>query len=257
MFKLFSIVLFNNRLEEVIEFLNCLKGVNQCHIIFINNGRPDSSIESFLGKIVNCTFLQSSHNKGFGSGHNSLLEEERHNYPLNSILFICNLDTRFNFKDINDIENYFLKYPEVVGLNPKVLNMDNSRQKIHHLQPRALSQFIYKFLGSSKFKLKYESKYINQYIANKENHVEILSGCFLVCRYESFKILNGFNSKYFLYFEDWDLSKRLSSLGDLVVLNDVYVKHAHKSEANFKLKPFIHFVNSYFKFHFSWNRTKR
>ena len=53
----------------------------------------------------------------------------------------------------------------------------------------------------------------------------LLSGCFMFIDTNAFKFVSGFNEKYFLYFEDFDLSKRISRLGNLMYAPQVKIVH--------------------------------
>jgi GT2 family glycosyltransferase len=44
----------------------------------------------------------------------------------------------------------------------------------------------------------------------------LASGCFMLVRTEALRAAGGFNDRYFLYFEDFDLSLRLGGQGRLI-----------------------------------------
>ena len=54
----------------------------------------------------------------------------------------------------------------------------------------------------------------------------LLSGCFLLVETRTLKVVNGFDERYFLYFEDFDLSIRISRLGKLVYAPEVRITHS-------------------------------
>ena len=57
-------------------------------------------------------------------------------------------------------------------------------------------------------------------LSEKEPSVDIpiTSGCFMLLRSESLIEIGGFDERYFLYFEDFDLSLRLGKKGKLAYL---------------------------------------
>ena len=59
----------------------------------------------------------------------------------------------------------------------------------------------------------------------KASPVEIVSGCCMLCRTAALQQVHGFDSDFFLYFEDFDLSLRLGKLGDVVYLPSMRVRH--------------------------------
>lgn len=96
----------------------------------------------------------------------------------------------------------------------------------------------------------------NLFITDKEefNEDEILadwiSGMFIVTESEIFKLLDGFDEGYFLYYEDVDLCRRLKSFNyKCKVINTERVIHegAHLSKKNIKY-TLIH-IKSMFRYH--------
>jgi GT2 family glycosyltransferase len=82
----------------------------------------------------------------------------------------------------------------------------------------------------------------------------IVSGCFMLFRTEVLKRLTGFDPRYFLYFEDYDLSLRTHELARVVYAPAVRVLHhgggaARKGSAHIRM-----FAASAFKFfnRFGW-----
>lgn len=82
----------------------------------------------------------------------------------------------------------------------------------------------------------------------------IVSGCFMLFRTEPLKALKGFDPRYFLYFEDYDLSLRTAKLARIAYVPAVRVIH-HGGGASRKGMAHVRmFVASAFKFYnrFGW-----
>ncbi|WP_371747970.1 glycosyltransferase family protein [Hahella aquimaris] len=54
---------------------------------------------------------------------------------------------------------------------------------------------------------------------------EIVSGCFMLCRTSALKKVGGFDERFFLYFEDFDLSLRMGKVGKVVYLPEMKIQH--------------------------------
>jgi GT2 family glycosyltransferase len=55
--------------------------------------------------------------------------------------------------------------------------------------------------------------------------ITIASGCFMLRRSEALLTAEGFDQGYLLYFEDFDLSLRLSKLGDIAYVPAMKICH--------------------------------
>ena len=78
--------------------------------------------------------------------------------------------------------------------------------------------------------------------------VQLLSGCFMACRTAALKTVGGFDARYFLYFEDFDLCRRLASQGDLCELPTVKIRHYGGHTASRGLRRGFHFARSGIRF---------
>ena len=59
--------------------------------------------------------------------------------------------------------------------------------------------------------------------------VQCLSGCFMFFRSEVLHRVGGFDERFFMYFEDFDLSLRSSSIARNVYFPEAYVVHERQS----------------------------
>ena len=55
--------------------------------------------------------------------------------------------------------------------------------------------------------------------------IPIASGCFMLARADVLRSLGGFSPRYFLYFEDFDLSLRLSRIAAIAYVPTVRIVH--------------------------------
>lgn len=80
--------------------------------------------------------------------------------------------------------------------------------------------------------------------------IAIASGCFMLLRGETARQVGGFTGAYFLYFEDFDFSRRLSLIGDVVYLPAMRIVH-HGGGAGRKgwhhLRLFVTSALTYFR----------
>jgi GT2 family glycosyltransferase len=79
---------------------------------------------------------------------------------------------------------------------------------------------------------------------NKELNVPILSGCFSLFRVDALKDVGLYDEKFFMYFEDFDLSRRINSKYKTIYYPEVSIIHAHERGAAKSFRLFKVFVKS-------------
>jgi len=84
--------------------------------------------------------------------------------------------------------------------------------------------------------------------------IPLISGCFILCRASALTKVSGFDSSYFLYFEDFDLSLRLRTIGELAFLPSVKITHEGGFAARKGIYHILIFARSAFRFFnkFGW-----
>jgi GT2 family glycosyltransferase len=74
--------------------------------------------------------------------------------------------------------------------------------------------------------------------------VAIVSGCCMLCKTTSLQKEGGFDPRFFLYFEDFDLSLRLGKHGAVVYLPTMRVRHAGGNAARKGRQHRLYFIRS-------------
>jgi GT2 family glycosyltransferase len=81
--------------------------------------------------------------------------------------------------------------------------------------------------------------------------IEYASGAFMLCRTVILKRINGFDPKYFLYFEDFELCRRLRRFGRLIQVPSVRLVHLGGSTSAKGYKHIKYFLESALRFKLS------
>ena len=82
--------------------------------------------------------------------------------------------------------------------------------------------------------------------------VPFVSGAFMFTRMALIKDLCGFDERFFMYFEDVDLCRRVQKTNRTVYYPDAVVTHRWDRAAHKKLKWMIIFMNSAFHYFNKW-----
>jgi hypothetical protein len=82
--------------------------------------------------------------------------------------------------------------------------------------------------------------------------IPIISGCFMLFRTRKLQELEGFNPRYFLYFEDFDLSLRASVNGKLAYVPAMRIVHLGGHSARKGWRHISLFARSGIRFYSTW-----
>jgi GT2 family glycosyltransferase len=74
--------------------------------------------------------------------------------------------------------------------------------------------------------------------------IPLASGCFMFFRRPVLGRLGGFSERFFLYFEDYDLSMRTHRYGDIVYVPAVRIVHFGGNTARKGIRHIILFIRS-------------
>lgn len=174
-------------------------------IILVNNGDSRPSIENV--KIVNL-----EKNLGFGNACN-----EGAKIATGEILCFLNLDTEI-LENVKRVVDLFDDNREIGIIGPKLITPEDETQKWCAGFETSLWNLIRNKLGCPRSKKIWESE--------KAIKCDWVSGACLFIRKNIFQDLGGFDEKFFMYFEDMDLCKRVRNLDYKVLyFPDFHVKH--------------------------------
>jgi hypothetical protein len=248
-----SIVTYNSK--HIFDVLDNLKKEigNEPNIrvaVFDNN-----SSNEFRNKLkqysdfANITFYHENNGFGFGHNYNLLNADEKY-------FLIFNPDIIVTKENLYNMVTVMENDESIALLVPKVLNEDGS---IQHLMRRRVTVFDYalRFIPFDFVKklfakrlATYECRDIPQ---DRLVDINMGSGCFMLIRGDIYKEINGFDERYFMYFEDTDLCLMLKKRNRRVVYTPFsFVVHFYERGSHKNWKLFKIFVKSMVKFFNKW-----
>lgn len=209
-----------------------------------DNNSTDGTVSSIKKHFPSVLIIKNDINGGYGYGHNKILDLIDSKYHV-----IVNPDIMVESDVITKLSIYMENNPDVGLVTPKILNLDKT---IQHL-PKKNPKFIY--LVGSRIPLlkKYRTEYT---MSDKELttpvDIEFCTGCFMFIKTSLFKEINGFDDRYFMYFEDADLTRNVLKTNRVIYFPDTYVIHEWERSGAKKLKYFIIQIISMFKYFKKW-----
>ena len=241
------IVTYNE--EEMIE--DCISSIlqytkNLDFTLYVSdNDSKDRTVEIIKEKFPQVIILENKRNGGFGDGHNKILEQLDSEFHV-----VINPDIILKENTIEVLVNYLKLHENTAMVTPKILNEDGSEQHLPKRNPR----FSYVILSKFRPFRYYRRIYTRQDEQISEpTAVEFCTGCFFVIRTKVMRQLGGFDKRYYMYFEDADLSREVRSLGyDVIFYPMVKAVHMWRRENTKSLKGIFRFLTSMVKYFCKW-----
>ncbi|RFU45995.1 glycosyltransferase [Paraburkholderia sp. DHOC27] len=192
-----------------------------------NGGLPDVSAELDVLQTghVATTVLTGHGNIGYGRGHNLAIERSASYYHL-----ILNPDIDLDPNSLVLAVDFFEANPSAGLLTPWIGDEQGRQQFLCRRYPTVLDLFARGFLPRNVRQLfaRRLARYEMRDVISGQAVVwdpPIVSGCFMLFRMDVLKKLTGFDPRYFLYFEDYDLSLRAHDVARVVYAPTVRVLH--------------------------------
>lgn len=177
--------------------------------------------KSFAGE-YNLIFAQS--NPGFGEGHNQALQTDA-NYHL-----ILNPDLEVAPDALKNALEFMELHPDCGLLTPFATWEDGEVQRLCKRYPSVFDLLLRGFAPAFVKKL-FQTRLAKYEMADQLNNRDVLwdppivSGCFMLFRTDVLLQLGGFDPRFFLYFEDFDISLRAGKISRIAYVPQVKVVH--------------------------------
>jgi len=187
-------------------------------------------------------------NVGYGRGHNLAIARSEGAYHL-----VLNPDVELASDALANALAFLDAHPDCGLLAPAVRDDAGSLQYLCKRWPTVLDLFLRGFAPGwlrERFRPRLD-RYELRDLINEHDVVwdpPIVSGCFMLFRTTVLKALGGFDPRYFLYFEDFDLSLRAARLARLAYVPTVRIVHHGGGAARKGLRHVRMFAASAAKF---------
>ncbi|MBY0245765.1 MAG: glycosyltransferase family 2 protein [Sphingobacteriaceae bacterium] len=196
-------------------------------------------------------YIHNPANPGFGAAHNIAIQKAlASGYKYH---FIINPDIHFVGDVISPMVEYMQQDNTIGMMMPQVLNEDGSIQNLPKLLPSPFSILKRKIKKPRSFYQKFINKYELRFVPKDVIYnAPVLSGCFTLLNLDAIQKVGMYDDSFFMYFEDWDLSRRMHQHYKTVYFPLVSVFHAYDSGANKRGKLFKIFINSAITYFNKW-----
>jgi GT2 family glycosyltransferase len=252
--------LLTRTLASLVQAGEGLKAVGEARTIHLylvdNGGLPDigESLDKLERAGIEHTLIEGHGNVGYGRGHNLVLSQ-----PLGRYHLILNPDIDMSPDALARAVEFMDAHPEVGLLTPAIYDDAGQLQYLCRQFPALADLLVRGFLPGSMRRF-FEKRLVRYEMRTQINDgtmlwdPPIVSGCFMLFRSDVLKKLGGFDPRYFLYFEDYDLSLRTHEVARVAYVPAVRVLHHGGGAARKGMNHIRLFVGSAFKFfnRFGW-----
>lgn len=209
-----SIITVPYNSEKVIEWFLDLAFKNLpkwAELILVDNASTDNT-SNIATKLIfernmqeSVKLLQAPANLGFSKGCNIGAKVARGEY-----LLFLNPDASFDSNSLLDMLSFYEKTDDAGLVAPKLITDNGETQTSVKNFPTLKRAFQEYFLNKKHVYTEYAPEGDSPVV------IESVYGAAMLIKKDLFEALNGFNEKFFVYYEDTDLCLRLSKMGKKV-----------------------------------------
>jgi GT2 family glycosyltransferase len=193
------------------------------------NNNLELEIKNFFVNIPIC-YVLSKKNGGYGYGHNQVILKSDAEYHL-----ILNNDVYMMPDTLQNALDFMQQHTHVGMLVPDVYDMDENRVHLCRHNPSLWISFLRRF--ASPLVKKIFQNQLRKFEMQDKNYNEVMfklsnpTGCFMFCRQDLLKRLGGFDEKFFMYYDDSDLGRRMAKISQIAYSPAVKIKHVWRRAA--------------------------
>ena len=235
------IVTYNTKREELKKIIGCFKNVNLNFKLWISDNSEKDSLKDFIEELNDnrIEYIFNNSNKGFGAGHNVIIEKLVKDDIISKYHLIINADIVFCEGTIEKLYRYMEKHEDIGQIGPKIKGSDGELNYSCKLLPTPFNLIFRRFLPFRKLLDKMDYEYEMRWYDYKDiMEVPVLSGCFMFIRREAFKNVGKFDERYFMYMEDYDLCRRIGEKYKVVCYPLAEIVHEH-GKASYKSRKMM------------------
>ena len=244
-----SLILYHNKPEDVKNVLNSvLKSV--INVLVVIDHSSNDELKKYITESDRVIYRHTP-NDGYGAGHNLGFkianEKIKSDYHI-----VVNPDVFFEPEAIANLSEYMDKHAEVSMVMPKVFYPNGDFQYLCKLLPTPSDIFLRQF-APEKIKNQNNRRYaLMDADYEKEMEIPSLSGCFMFLRTACFEDIGGFDTRYFMHFEDIDLTRRMGNVGKTMYYPYSSIVHAHAAAHRQSKKMLLIGLKSAIKYFNKW-----
>ncbi|MDP2637834.1 MAG: glycosyltransferase [Candidatus Levybacteria bacterium] len=251
-----STIIVNYKVEK--EVLLCVSSIlrskikEKIEIIVVDNDKGSNLERSLAEKYPGVKYVMSPRNLGYGAGNNLGVKFSAGEY----ILFL-NPDTLILDDAVYELFEFLNKHKTAGVVAPLLMKNENpyslqGSKKLGVIEGIIALSFLNRLIPNNPISNRY---FLKDWNKKSVQEVDVVPGTAFMIRRSIFEKIKGFDDNFFLFFEEFDLCKRVRELGyKIFIIPQAKVSHiwgasTRKSDLNIK-KIFENSRFYYFKKHY-------
>ena len=244
------IVSFNTRdyLRKCLDSIYASINMEKYEVIVVDNCSADGSQETVEIAFPQVNLLKPGMNLGFARANNLGVKSAHGKY-----LLFLNPDTIVFPNTFTNMIDFMDSKPRAGAATCLILNEDGSVQ-LHATRKKPTVPVI--FLESLGINRRYPNNPSNRryliadWDRRESRPVEVISGAFFMVRSNLFRELSGFDERYFMYVEDFELSGRILASDSEIWFNPSarIIHYGGKASSSFKSLATLKGITSFYNY---------
>ena len=215
-------------------------------IYVIDNASSDGSAERIANEFPTISVIFCDRNLGYGAANNLVLPRIDSTYHL-----VMNPDIVFQDNAIGQMFQYMQDHQDIGICCPAVYYLNGRPQALPKRNPKLKYLLANRIPGYRLEQYRREYRMLDRDLRSPTD-IEFVSGCFMFMRTDLFKEASGFDERFFMYFEDADLTRRLATRARAVYVPDISVLHGYRRSSAKRPRYLLIHIASMFKYFFKW-----
>lgn len=227
-----SVVLYKTPEEQLQRLLESVRNSTVAIETYLIDNSPEP-LQYACMQQEHVHYFKAEENRGYGAGHNMALRMTMQESDYHLVL---NPDIYFDAHAVAAMVLFMDSDISIGQVMPRIISPDGTLQHLCKLLPTPTDLFLRRFaFGPLNRYSEYRNACYELHHADYEVILDVpnLSGCFMAFRCSALKQVGLFDERYFLYLEDFDLTRRMHAMYRTVYFPSASVVHEH-SRSSYK-----------------------
>ena len=204
-----AVVSYQTR-DELERCLLSVRAARPAETVVVDNGSTDGSIELVRERFADMRLVVSEHNAGYGAAANAAIAA-----CSAPAVLLLNSDTELEPDALPALGRYLAEHPAAAIVGPRLVDADGSLQPSTLAYPTA-ADMLMGDTGLHRLVRRLplaRERFLRTWAHDRARAVPWVTGAALAIRRSAFDAVGGFDERYFMYWEEADLCRRLAGAG--------------------------------------------